>query len=126
MHNRRLEIAAISGLRRIFGLVASPYTSAMETYWLRATVGAGPIWNETNEVDAATLPLSPRLLIAIKDWQSFFSEASGDLGDVHTSEEFVSQGFKIAHGLRRELKGRRVFYQHPVTAEEIAITRKPG
>ncbi len=98
----------------------------METYWLRATVDAGPIWNEAGEVEAGTLPLSPRLLIAIGDWQSFFTEAPAGLTDADVAEEFVSQGFKIAHGLRRELKGRRVFYEHPVTGDEIAITRKPS
>ncbi len=98
----------------------------METYWLRASVDAGPIWNDAGEVEAEALPLSPRLLIAIADWQSFFTEVSADLADSDTAEEFVSQGFKIAYGLRRELKGRKVFYHHPVTEEEIPITRKPS
>lgn len=97
----------------------------MESYWLKAEIGAGPIWNELGEVDPESLPLSDRLLVALADWTAYFGEVSGHLGEPDTAGEFVGQGFKIAHGLKRELKGRKVFYAHPLTGEEIPITRKP-
>jgi len=97
----------------------------METYLLRARLGASPISGDAGEVDPQTLPLSDRLLLAISDWHAFFSEVSGDLSDGDMAEEFVSQGFKIAHAMRRELKGRKVFYHHPATGEVVAITRTP-
>jgi hypothetical protein len=67
------------------------------------------------------LPLSDRLLRAIDDWASFFDDVGGEITDVDVAHEFVGQGFKIAHALRRELKGSTVHLEHPVTGELAPI-----
>ena len=72
------------------------------------------------------LPLSDRLLRTIDDWTEFFDDVGGEITDVDIAHEFVGQGFKIAHALRRELKGSTVHLEHPVTGELAPIElRRP-
>ena len=93
-----------------------------ETWILRAVAGKWPISGvDGKAASAASLPLSPRLLSAIDDWQSFFDEIEGDLSLTEVAEEFVGQGFKIAHAMRRELKGRLIYFAQPVTGELLKI-----
>jgi len=68
-----------------------------------------------------SLPLSQRLLTAMQDWTVFFDDVGGAISDSDVLEEFVSQGFKIAYAMRRELKGTSVYLDHPVTAERTEI-----
>ena len=91
-------------------------------YLLRATVRETPIWTVGGEaVDPRSLPLSDRMLIALDDWAAFYDDVGGEIGDADVIDEFVSQGFKIAHAMRRELKGRTVHFEHPVSGERIRI-----
>ena len=81
-----------------------------------------PIWTvDGGAVDPRSLPLSERLLVALTDWAAFYDDVGGEIGDADVLEEFVSQGFKIAHAMRRELKGRTVHFEHPATGERIRI-----
>lgn len=92
---------------------------------LRAEVGAFPLWNATGEnVVPDSLPLSPRLLLAMQDWTDFFDDVGGAMSDRDVIDEFVGQGYKIAHAMRRELKGWTVWLDHPVTEERVLIERR--
>ena len=91
-------------------------------YLLRATVRETPIWTVAGEaVDPRSLPLSERLQVALDDWAAFYDDVGGEIGDADVLDEFVSQGFKIGHAMRRELKGRTVHFEHPATGERIRI-----
>lgn len=91
-------------------------------YVIRAEVGAFPVWTaDGDNVVPDSLPLSQRLLSAMQDWSSFFDDVGGAISDGDVLEEFVSQGFKIAHAMRRELKGTSVYLDHPITAERTEI-----
>lgn len=93
-----------------------------ETWTLRANVGQPPVLSADGAwVEPDELPLSPRLLDAIADWRCFFDEVSGDLSSPEVAEEFVGQGYKIAHAMRRELKGRTIYFCQPVTKELVKI-----
>ena len=96
-------------------------------YLLRATVRETPIWTaDGRALDPRSLLLSERLLIALADWAAFYDDVGGEIGDADIVDEFVSQGFKIAHAMRRELKGHTVRFEHPVTGERIRIElRRP-
>lgn len=95
---------------------------------LRAEVGAFPLWTPAGEnIVPNLLPLSPRVLVALEDWTDFFDDVGGAMSDRDIVEEFVGQGYKIAHAIRRELKGSTVWLQHPVTDERVVIeNRRPG
>ena len=91
---------------------------------LRAEVGAFPLWSPDGEnIVPDSLPLSPRLLIALEDWTAFFDDVGGAMSDSEIVEEFVGQGYKIAHAIRRELKGSTIWLEHPVTGERASIER---
>jgi len=93
---------------------------------LRAEVGAFPLWTPHGDnIVPDSLPLSQRVLTAMEDWTIFWDDVGGAISDPEIMEEFVGQGFKIAHAARRELKGRTVWFQHPVTDErhEIELRR---
>lgn len=91
---------------------------------LRAEVGAFPLWTPHGEnVVPNSLPLSPRVLLALEDWTVFFDDVGGAMSDRDVIDEFVGQGFKIAHVIRRELKGSTVWLDHPVTDERMLIER---
>ncbi len=93
---------------------------------LRAEVGAFPLWTPHGDnIVPDSLPLSQRVLTAMEDWTIFWDDVGGAISDPEIMEEFVGQGFKIAHATRRELKGRTVWFQHPVTDErhEIELRR---
>jgi len=94
---------------------------------VRARVGQWPLTSSTGTTLARdALPVSDRLLAAIEDWADFFDDVGGEITDVDVAHEFVGQGFKIAHALRRELKGSRVHLEHPVTGELAPIElRRP-
>lgn len=94
---------------------------------LRAEVGAFPLWTPAGEnIVPNSLPLSRRVLVALEDWTDFFDDVGGAMSDRDIVEEFVGQGYKIAHAIRRELKGSTVWLQHPVTDERVAIEiRRP-
>lgn len=92
---------------------------------LRAEVGAFPLWTvDGDNVVPDSLPLSPRLLMALEDWTVFFDDVGGAMSDPEIVEEFVGQGFKIAHVIRRELKGSTVWLDHPVTEERTLIEHR--
>ena len=94
----------------------------MATYVLRAVVGEWAVRDELGlALERDLLPLSERLVVAICDWCEFFDEIGGDLSDSVVTHEFLGQGYKIAYGLRRELKGRTIHFSHPVTGELIEI-----
>ncbi|NNC81843.1 MAG: hypothetical protein HKN94_17005 [Acidimicrobiales bacterium] len=94
----------------------------MGEYVVRAEVGAFPVWTVGGDnVVPDSLPLSQRVLTAMQDWTSFFDDVGGAISDPEVLDEFVSQGFKIAHAMRRELKGATVHLDHPVTAERTEI-----
>ncbi len=95
---------------------------------VRAEVGAFPLWTTDGEnVVPNSLPLSPRLLLALEDWTDFFDDVGGAMSDSEIVEEFVGQGFKIAHAIRRELKGSTIWLQHPLTDERVVIeNRRPS
>lgn len=91
---------------------------------LRAEVGAFPLWTPEGEnVVPDSLPLSQRLLLALQDWTDFFDDVGGAMSDRDVIDEFVGQGYKIAHAIRRELKGSTIWLVHPVTDEQILIER---
>ena len=93
---------------------------------LRAEVGAFPLWTPHGDnIVPDSLPLSQRVLTAMEDWTIFWDDVGGAISDPEIMDEFVGQGFKIAHAARRELKGRTVWFQHPVTDErhEIELRR---
>lgn len=91
---------------------------------LSAAVGAFPLWTVAGEnVVPDSLPLSPRLLIALEDWTNFFDDVGGAMSDKDIENEFVGQGYKIAHAIRRELKGSTIWLEHPVTEERVRIER---
>ena len=92
---------------------------------VRAEVGAVPLWTPTGQnVLPNSLPLSHRVVTALEDWADFFDDVGGAMSDGDIVEAFVSQGFKIAHAIRRELKGSTVWLQHPVTDERFPIERR--
>ena len=92
---------------------------------LRAEVGAFPLWTPAGDnVVPDSLPLSPRLLLALRDWTDFFDDVGGAMSDRDVIDEFVGQGYKIAHATRRELKGWTVWLDHPVTEERVLIERR--
>lgn len=89
---------------------------------VRAEVGAFPLWTPSGvNIVPNSLPLSSRVLVALEDWTDFFDDVGGAMSDPEIVEEFVGQGFKIAHAIRRELKGSCVWIQHPVTDERFEI-----
>jgi len=91
---------------------------------LRAEVGAFPLWTPGGDnVVPDSLPLSQRLLQAMEDWTAFFDDVGGAMSDHEIVDEFVGQGYKIAHVMRRELKGSTVWLDHPVTGERFPIER---
>jgi len=66
------------------------------------------------------------VLVALEDWTIFFEDVGGAMSDKDIENEFVGQGFKIAHAIRRELKGSSVWLDHPVTDERTEIMlRRP-
>ena len=92
---------------------------------LRAEVGAFPLWTVAGEnVVPDSLPLSPRVLVALEDWAAFFDDVGGAMSDRDVIDEFVGQGFKLAHAIRRELKGSTVWLDHPVTDDRSLIERR--
>ena len=92
---------------------------------VRAEVGAFPLWTpDGRNVVPDSLPLSPRVLIALQDWTDFFDDVGGAMSDPEIVDEFVGQGYKIAHAIRRELKGSTVWLEHPVTGERAPIERR--
>jgi len=92
---------------------------------VRAEVGAFPLWTpDGRNVVPDSLPLSPRVLIALQDWTDFFDDVGGAMSDPEIVDEFVGQGYKIAHAIRRELKGSTVWLKHPVTDERVLIERR--
>jgi len=92
---------------------------------VRAEVGAFPLWTPEGEnIVPDSLPLSQRLLTALEDWTAFFDDVGGAMSDAEVLDEFVGQGFKIAHAIRRELKGSHVWLQHPVTDDLVEILRR--
>lgn len=94
---------------------------------VRAEVGAFPLWTPEGEnIVPDSLPLSPRVLAALEDWTDFFDDVGGAMSDPEIVDEFVAQGFKISHAIRRELKGADVWLDHPVTEERVGIElRRP-
>ncbi len=94
---------------------------------VRARVGAWPISTAGGQaIERTALPLSARLIAALDDWAQFYDDVGGEITDVDIAHEFVGQGFKIAHALRRELKGSTVHLEHPVTGELAPIRlRRP-
>lgn len=89
---------------------------------VRAELGRWPITTAAgDELARDALRLSARLLDALADWAEFYDDVGGEITDVDIAHEFVGQGFKIAHALRRELKGSRVHLEHPVTGELAPI-----
>ncbi len=92
---------------------------------VRAEVGAFPLWTPDGQnIVPDSLPLSPRVLLALQDWSDFFDDVGGAMSDTDVIEEFVGQGYKIAHVIRRELKGSTVWLDHPVTEERVLIERR--
>ena len=64
------------------------------------------------------------MLIALEDWTVFFDDVGGAMSDRDVIDEFVGQGFKLAHAIRRELKGSTVWLDHPVTDDRTLIERR--
>ena len=94
----------------------------MDDLVVRARVGEWPIAASSGEsLSRDALPLSDRLLRTVADWAAFYDDVGGEITDVDVAHEFVGQGFKIAHALRRELKGSSVHLEHPVTGELAPI-----
>lgn len=81
------------------------------------------VGDDFEPVGPAAIGLSDRLCAAFADWAEFFDEVDGDLSDPDIADEFVSQGFKIAHRLRAEIKGSTVHLTHPVSGESVEILR---
>ncbi len=91
---------------------------------LEAEVGAFPLWTpDGDNVVPDSLPLSPRVLIALEDWTAFYDDVGGAMSDRDVVAEFIGQGYKIAHAIRRELKGSTVWLADPVTGERVLIER---
>ncbi len=91
---------------------------------VQAEVGAFPLWTlEGENIVPDSLPLSRRVLVALEDWANFYDDVGGAMSDPEIVEEFVGQGYKIAHAIRRELKGSTVWLAHPVTEERVQIER---
>lgn len=89
---------------------------------LRAEVGAFPLWTAGGEnIVPNSLALSSRVLIALEDWTAFFDDVGGAMSDPDVVSEFVGQGFKIAHAIRRELKGSTVWLHDSFTDERTRI-----
>ncbi len=89
---------------------------------VRAELKSTGLWSSDDEpIVVSALGLSDRLALALDDWTAFYDEMSGDLADPDMLAEFVGQGFKIAHGIRRELKGSEVWFARPDTGELAAI-----
>ncbi len=104
-------------------MVMTPNTAVVLT--VRAEVGAFPLWSpDGRNVVPDSLPLSRRVLAALQDWTDFFDDVGGAMSDPEIVDEFVGQGFKIAHAIRRELKGSVVWFTHPVTEERVRIERR--
>ena len=92
---------------------------------LRAEVGVFPLWTlDGHNVIPDSLPLSERVLVALTDWTEFFDDVGGAMSDRDVIDEFVGQGYKIAHAIRRELKGWTLWLDHPVTEERVLIERR--
>ena len=92
---------------------------------LRAEVGAFPLWTpDGDNIVPDSLPFSPRLLLAMEDWTDFFDDVGGAMSDRDVIDEFVGQGYKIAHAMRSELKGSTIWLAHPVTDEHVLIERR--
>ncbi len=102
---------------------------AGRSFVVRAVASSGALWrvvdarDDLKSVAPADIGLSDRLCAAFDDWAQFFDEIDGDLTDPEVAEEFVSQGFKIAHRLRAEIKGSTVHLVHPVSGESVEIVR---
>ncbi|MGI9608616.1 MAG: hypothetical protein ACR2P0_20975 [Acidimicrobiales bacterium] len=97
----------------------------MSEYVLRAEVDGPTIWTPEGEpVDPRALPLSSRLLEALDDWAAFLDDVGGEISDHDVMDAFVSQGFRIAHAMRRELKGRTVWLQRLDTDERVLIENR--
>jgi hypothetical protein len=94
---------------------------------LRAQLGDGPIRTSAGDpVTAEQLELSERLRVALADWSEFFQEVDGVLDTPDIADAFVSQAYKLATALRRELKGSDVWLWHPVAEELIEVElRRP-
>jgi hypothetical protein len=89
---------------------------------VRAELGAFPLWTPAGEnIVPNSLPLSSRVLLALEDWTDFFDDVGGAMSDPDVISEFVGQGFKIAHAIRRELKGSTVWLHDPLTGERARI-----
>ena len=83
------------------------------------------MWNGDGEnVDPASLRLSGRLLVALADWADFYDDVGGEISDADVLGEFVGQGYKLAHALRRELKGRAVWFHDPELDALVEIERR--
>jgi len=92
---------------------------------LRAEVGTTGLWMpDGSACEPSDVGLTDRLLDALADWAQFFDEVNGTLEDEEVMHEFVSQGYKVAHKLRGELKGSRVRFVHPETGETEEIVRR--
>ncbi len=99
-------------------------TSAVEVI-VRAELEGGPLWTVGGEtIDPRSLPLSDRVLVALDDWISFFDDVGGEIGDRDVLDEFVGQGFKISHAIRRELKGSTVWFHRPDLDEQVEIVHR--
>jgi len=92
---------------------------------LRAEVGSTCLWMaDGSEREPSAAGLTDRLVDALHDWAAFFDEVGGVLEGADVTHEFVSQGYKVAHKLRGELKGSRVHFVHPESGESEEIVRR--
>ena len=94
---------------------------------LRPEAEGSGLWTPQGDpISVGELPLSDRVVAALADWVSFFRELDGDLEDPQVLHEFISQGYKIGHGIRRELKGSTVWLHRVDTGELVSIElRRP-
>lgn len=99
----------------------------MRAIVLRAETPGSGLWDPAGSaINVAELPLSDRLTAALADWMAFYQEVDGVLDTPEIIDEFVSQGYKIAHGVRRELKGSTVWFDRPDSGERVSIElRRP-
>ncbi len=89
---------------------------------VRAEVDTSGLWGpDGDSVAPGSLRLSQRVLTALDDWTTFWNDVGGEISDSEVMDEFIGQGFKIAHGIRRELKGSSVWFDHPKTGERVEI-----
>lgn len=89
---------------------------------VRAELGSTGLWTPDGvSIDIDELPLSVRLVDTVVDWMAFFDDVGGELSDRDIREEFVGQGYKIAHALRRELKGSQIWFSPPHEEDLVAI-----